>query len=68
MGASKRLRMAMLDKDVSVVKLAEMTGKATQTVYNALAADNFKYDNLSTYANALGCDVVLLDRKTGKTY
>lgn len=68
MGAAKSLRMAMIDKEVSVVKLAAMTGKAKQTVYNALAADNFKYDNLSMYAEALDCDVVLRDRKTGKTY
>lgn len=68
MGASKSLRMALLDKGISVVQLAEMTGKAKQTVYNALAADNFRYDNLSIYADALDCDVVLRDRKTGKTY
>ena len=30
--------------------------------------DNMKMKSLEEYANALGCDVVLLDRETGEIY
>lgn len=69
MGASKKLKMAALDKGIKHKELAEMLGyKGENTVYNLLSRDNFTYENVERWADLLGCDVVLRDRKTGKLY
>lgn len=68
MGASKKLRMLMIDKEVSQKEFAEMIGKSLNNVRNTLYNDNFKMETLEAWADALGCDVVLRDRKTGKLY
>ena len=68
MGASKKLKMALLDKGMKQADLAERTGKQLQAMRNMFYRDNMTYANVEQFADALGCDVVLRDRKTGKLY
>lgn len=65
---SKKIKMAMIDKEISAQDLADDLGCARQSVYNAIARDNFTSAKLEEIAAVLGCDVVLRDRKTGKIY
>lgn len=67
-GASKRLKMAMLDKGISQVQFAEMIGKPTQSFYNMMNRNTMTFKTVEEFADALGCDVVLRDRETGKEY
>lgn len=48
--------------------LAVAIGKDKQYIYNALHRDSFSYEMVVQIADALGCDVVFMDRETGKIY
>lgn len=67
-GASKKLRMAMIDKGITQVAFAEMIGKPTQSFYNMMNRNTMTFKTVEEFADALGCDVVLRDRETGKEY
>ena len=68
MGATKKIRKVMVDKSMTQVRLAELLGKPYMTVRNTLIKDNMKMETLEEYADALGCDVALIDRETGEVY
>lgn len=68
MGAKKKLKMVMIDKGINQIDLAEMTGRKIGTLRNMLFRDNMAYTTVEELADALGCDVILRDRKTGKLY
>lgn len=68
MGAAKLLRKIMIDKKVKQYDLAEQMNKPKQTVYNTMCRDRMTWDNVVQYADALGCDVVIIDRETKKVY
>ena len=70
MGASKHIKMALLDKGKTIKDLHEETGKDSplQSLYNQFNRDTWKYSDVEKLADLLCCDVVLQDRETGKTY
>lgn len=69
MGASKKLKMAMIDKDIKQKQMADLLGyKSINSIYNALNRDTMTYETVEKWANAIGCDIVLKDRATGKIY
>lgn len=68
MGASKKIKKRLIDLGITQLKFAEMLGKPEGTVRNTLVKDNMTISILEEYANALGCDVVLIDRETGEIY
>ena len=68
MGLSKNFKMAMLDKNIKQPEFARAINKDLQQVYNAFYRDKFITDNARIFADALGCDIVLQDRKTKKIY
>ena len=74
MKASAILKRIMADKGISVKMLSEMTGKKLSTVYNTFYNDEktqrsgLSFENVVAMADALGCDVVIRDRETGKEY
>lgn len=68
MGASKHLKAAMKDKKIRVEDLSEMVDKPMQTIYNMMYRDTMKFNQVEIYAEALGCEVVLRDKETGKVY
>ena len=69
MGASKKLKVAMLDKGIKQKEMADMLGYASiNSIYNALNRDTMTYAVVERWADAIGCDVVLRDRESGKIY
>lgn len=83
MGATKQLRMIMLDKDIKRKDFAEAylsrprimkngevqerNGKV-DTVYVMLSRDNMTYSTVEQMADILGCEIVFRDKETGKIY
>lgn len=67
MGMSKAIKEAMKHKGIKSGQLADTLGKDKQVFYNWLSRDSMG-DSLIEVADALGCDVVLIDRKTRKQY
>lgn len=68
MGASDKLKAVMKHKHIKQAELAEKTGKDPQVLRNMLYRDNMTYATIEQLADALGCDVVLIDRKTRKQF
>ena len=68
MGATKKLKKAMVERKMTMVQLADALGKPFTTVRNTMYKDNMRISTLEEYADALGCDVVLRDRETGELY
>lgn len=68
MGASRKLKDALKYKKITQIELAKQTGKDLQALRNMLYRDNMTYATVELLADAIGCDVVLRDRKTGKLY
>lgn len=68
MGATKKLKQIMIDKEISGKKMAALVGCPTQTLYNKFSRDTMKYREVERYADLLDCDIVFKDRKTGKMY
>lgn len=68
MGATKHIKICMVDKNIKSGEVAAKLGALPQTFYNKLARDTMRFSEVEEIAAALGCDVVLIDRETGKTY
>ena len=69
MGASKHIKTAMLDKGIKPGAVAVALGyDDKQVFYNKISRDTMKFSDVEKIADALGCDVVLIDRETKKTY
>lgn len=68
MSITKKLKKAMVDKGVTQIVLAERTGRAVQTVRHTMSHGTMNTATFESYADAIGCDVVLRDRETGKIY
>ena len=69
MGASKKIKMALIDKGITQKELAEMVGYRHEgSIYNMMKKDNMTFARIEMWADAIGCDVVLRDRESGKIY
>lgn len=68
MGASKKIRMILLDKDKTTRGFAGEIGMLPQTLYNKLQRDTMGYKEVERLAEALGCEIVFKDKETGKEY
>lgn len=67
-GATGLIKKAMRAKRVRQADIAERTGTSPNTVRLIMAKTNINTDTLISYADALGCDVALIDRETGEIY
>ncbi len=67
MGMSKAIKEAMRYKGIKSNQLADTLGRDRQVFYNWLYKDTMG-DKVIEVADALGCDVVLIDRKTRKQF
>lgn len=67
MGMSKAIKDAMKYKGIKSNQLADLLGRDRQVFYNWLYKDTMG-DKVIEVADALGCDVVLIDRKTRKQF
>lgn len=68
MGASKKIKKILIDKDMTQADLAAVIGKDHQQTKNALYRDTFNYNMLETWLEALNCEIVFRDKETGKIY
>lgn len=68
MGLTKRLKVAMADKEIKVGAIAKKLGENPRVISVNLCNDNMRTSTIEKYANVLDCDIVLQDRKTGKIY
>lgn len=68
MGLAKNFKICMIDKNIKQKDISAKIGKDTQQLYNSLYRDKFITESAYTLAHALDCDIVLMDRRTGKIY
>lgn len=69
MSASKKIKMAMVNKGISLNELAAKLGQTPQNLTNKFRRNNLNEKDVSQMADALGYDVkiVLIERETGET-
>lgn len=58
----------MIEKDIKLSDLAVKIGMKPQPLINKLYRDTMSYADVEKIAAALGCDVKLVDRETGKEF
>lgn len=68
MGASKTIKKILIDKDISITKLAELLEKPRPTVSNTLFKDSFQVSTLLTYLDRLDCELIVRDMDNGREY
>ena len=68
MGFAKNIKMAMLDKGIKVSDLAAKLETDSKVLSVKLSRDNLTGKSVEEIADALNCDVRIVDRQTGKIY
>lgn len=53
---TEKIKILLVKKKMSVVKLAELLGTSSQNLYNKLKRDNFSENELKDIAKALNCE------------
>ncbi|PID07140.1 MULTISPECIES: helix-turn-helix transcriptional regulator [unclassified Sporosarcina] len=54
MGMAKKIKLLMVERDVTAAKLAEMLGTSQSNISNKLKRDNFSENELVEIAESLG--------------
>lgn len=68
MGVKEKIRRAARRKKETYKSISEKLGMPLQSYANLLARDRMTVDKAQQIADALGCDVVFLDRETGEIF
>lgn len=68
MGASKTIKKILIDKEITITKLAELLGKPRATVSNTMFNDNFQVSTLLCYLDQLDCELIVRDMDNGREY
>lgn len=68
MGAKKKIKIVMIDKNIKTAQLAAGLGINYQSFVNKLTRDTMSYKDAEQIAELLGCEVVFRDKATGKIY
>ena len=68
MGASKKIKKILIDRDMTQAQLADAIGKDVQQTKNALYRDTFTYSTLEKWLEAIDCEIVFRDKTTGRLY
>lgn len=74
MKISERIQRIMKDKGYTNVRLGEKTGKTEQTLKNTFYRDrhsekySLNFANVEELVEAMGCEVIIRDKETGKEY
>ena len=68
MGAAKKIRILLVERDMTLKELAKLLGKSSSTISDKLRRDNFTEKDLMKIAEALRYDyeAVFTDKDTGK--
>lgn len=62
------IRAVMAKKNVKISQLAEMLGENRQTLANNIQYNKMTLNKFATIADALDCDVILVDRTSGDSF
>ena len=68
MGASKKIKKILIDREMTQSNFADAIGKDHQQTKNALCRDTFQYNLLEQWLDAIGCEIVFRDKTSGKLY
>lgn len=68
MGASRHLKAIFTDRKLKMESVANTIGKPRQSLINQMYRDTWKFAEVEEIASKLGCDIVFIDRETGKRY
>lgn len=68
MGAKKHIKALISDKGISATQYANIIGMSYQAAANKLSRDNMSFKDAEKIADLLGCDIVFIDRESGKKY
>lgn len=68
MGASKKIKKILIDRDMTQTDFAKAIGKDPQQTKNALCRDTFQYNLLEQWLDAINCEIVFRDKTSGKLY
>ena len=68
MGAAKKIRILLVERDMTLKELAKLLGKSSSTISDKLRRDNFTEKDLMKITEALRYDyeAVFTDKDTGK--
>lgn len=68
MSAAKKIRIMLIERDMTLKELSERLNKHPSTVSDKMRRDNFSENDLNEIADILGFDyeAVFTDRETGK--
>ncbi len=68
MGLSKIIKIAMIDKGLKVSDVSRRSKVDSKVLSVKLSRDNLSGRSLLEIAEAIDCDIALVDRTTGKIY
>jgi len=68
MSASKNIKVVLTKKNIKPGAVADALGVDRQVFYNKLSRDTMKYNDVEKIADALGCDIVFIDKQTKEIY
>lgn len=68
MGIAKNIKKCLLDKDTKISDLASLLDTDVKALSVKLSRDSLNYKSIENIANALDCDIRLVDKKTNTIY
>lgn len=68
MGVKEKIRRAARQKKETYASISLKLGMPLQSYANRLSRGKMSFDYVEKIADALGCDVVFLDRETGEIF
>ncbi len=68
MSAAKKIKMLLIERDLTLTKLAKLLNKSPSTLSDKMKRDNFSEKDLREIAELLNFDyeVIFTDRETGR--
>lgn len=68
MGASKKIKKILIDREMTQADFADAIGKDVQQTKNALCRDTFNFNLLESWLDCIDCEIVFRDKTSGKLY
>ena len=68
MGLAKNIKKCLIDKDMKVSDLAGLLDTDVKALSVKLSRDSLSYKSIESIADALNCDIRLVDKKTNAIY
>jgi len=66
--AKKQIKNILTDKDITISELADKINMKSTSLSSKLYRNTMKYNDVVALADALDCDVCIIDRATKKIY